>query len=264
MPPNLSDGAVVEAIEEWTFSPATAGGEPIEWHNNETVLVFDSESVPFEPSPGFASQYVAIDEAVNAGELEDARKENERLIGPMSARLRDIGLARMQAALIHTALEDYHSAYTAILDVTDPRIAALSDDELRVALDYRFALELQLGLAVEALATFDRLQAIAPVPEGEGTAAQAAALRTALSGDSTIVVKGRLDEAPWMHTLSRRTFAIADVDGNVRSLDVECDRRTTELEFESDVEWSLPESWGACSVFVDGKRDTTFNLYEFK
>jgi hypothetical protein len=25
----------------------------------------------------------------------------------------------------------------------------------------------------------------------------------------------------------------------------------------------LPESWGACTVIVDARRDTTFGLYEF-
>src|SRR5690606_108828 len=53
MPPQLDSKAAVAAVKEWKFSPATTGGEAVDWHNNESTIVFDSENVPLEPSPAF-------------------------------------------------------------------------------------------------------------------------------------------------------------------------------------------------------------------
>jgi len=63
--------------------------------------------------------------------------------------------------------------------------------------------------------------------------------------------------------MARRTFAIGDLDGSLSEVNVECDRGTAELEYSETSEWSLPESWGACTVFVSGRKDTEFVLYEF-
>jgi hypothetical protein len=77
-------------------------------------------------------------------------------------------------------------------------------------------------------------------------------------------VKGRIERDVWAHVPARRTFTLTDVEGEVSEIQVECDRRKTVLEYQADVDWTLPPGWGSCTLFVDGKRDTTFALYEFK
>jgi hypothetical protein len=69
--------------------------------------------------------------------------------------------------------------------------------------------------------------------------------------------------APWAHRLSERTFAIAHVFGEVRDLELDCDRGSKRLEYQHGVEWSLPDGWNTCMLLVEAKRDTTFVLYEF-
>lgn len=81
-------------------------------------------------------------------------------LAAVTQRLTEIGLADVQAARVHMALYDPHTAYEAIVRATDPRVTRLTADELKVALQYRFALELPLGRAVEALATYERLEAL--------------------------------------------------------------------------------------------------------
>lgn len=81
-------------------------------------------------------------------------------LAAVTQRLTEIGLADVQAARVHMALDDPHTAYEAIVRATDPRVTRLTADELKVALQYRFALELPLGRAVEALATYERLEAL--------------------------------------------------------------------------------------------------------
>jgi hypothetical protein len=77
------------------------------------------------------------------------------------------------------------------------------------------------------------------------------------------VVEVRIGDAPWRHSLTARTFTIAAVDGRIRGMHVECETQDTRLEYEEALDWTLPPSWGACTLRVSARRGTTFALYEF-
>jgi TonB family protein len=264
MPPTLVEREAVSAVEEWTFEPATSDGAPVEWHNNESVVIFDLEMVPLEPSPFFVPAYREADEFLKSGEHDKALKRNETILTTQTSRLGVVGLAQMQQAAIYVALGDLHAAYAAIQRATDPRVPVLGATDLKAALQYRNALELELGDAVGALATFARRNEIEPVPADDPMAARAAAIEQALGGDAPIAIKAKILDESWTHVPTRRTFAISDVTGQIETIQVECDRRGAELEFAADTEWTLPEAWGACTLIVEGDGDTEFVLYEFR
>jgi hypothetical protein len=67
----------------------------------------------------------------------------------------------------------------------------------------------------------------------------------------------------WTHALTQRTFTFAQVDGEIRELDVECDFGEARLDYQADVDWTLPDGWSGCDLEVSAKRATTFVLYEF-
>lgn len=82
--------------------------------------------------------------------------------------------------------------------------------------------------------------------------------------DADLVFEVRIGRKDWEHELTRRTFTIAQVYGEIRSVDVECDQGRERLPYEPEAEFSLPESWSSCTVVVDAARDTSFALYEFE
>jgi TonB family protein len=264
MPPGLVDREAVGAVEDWTFEPATSDGAAVEWHNNESVIVFDLEMVPLEPSAFYTPAYLEADALLKSGDHDKALKRNETMLATQTSRLGEVGLAQMQRAVIQIALGDVHAAYAAILRATDPRVPVLSPTDLKVALQYRNVLELELGDAVGALATFARRNEIEPVPEDDPMGVRATAIEQALGGDAPIAIKAKILDEFWTHVPTRRTFAISAVTGEIDGIQVECDRRGAELEFAADTEWTLPEAWGACTLTVEGDRDTEFVLYEFR
>jgi len=56
----------------------------------------------------------------------------------------------------------------------------------------------------------------------------------------------------------------AVLNGRIRDLRVACDKAKRTLDYKADAEWTIPDSWGACTLQVDAKRGTTFSLYEFE
>jgi hypothetical protein len=82
--------------------------------------------------------------------------------------------------------------------------------------------------------------------------------------DAQRLFEVRIGTAPWSHTLTSRSFTIGSVTGHIRSLRVECGKTHRWLDYEGDVDWTIPDEWGDCTLYVKAKRETTFALYEFK
>lgn len=264
IPAQLPERELRVAVERWTFEPVIRDGAAVPWHSGESVLVLDSDIVPPEPRPMFVAGYREVETLLTDGEYEDAERRSRRLVETEASRLAEIGVALVQNARVHMVLNNPHEAFASIRWATDPRISLLEPSELAVALEYRNRLELVLGDVVGALDTFARRESLGTIPEADIMASNLERIRAALAGDAAIAVQGKILDDVWSHQLERRTFAVGDVDGNLRGIDVECDLNTAEFEFSDESEFTLPESWGACRVLVTGRRDSEFVLYEFR
>lgn len=268
MPPGLDTLTAVAAVGAWTFEPAVANGVPIDWHNNVAVIAFKREGSEFHASPAFAEAYEEVAELVSSARYSRAKSRSERMQSERAFSLYEMALAQMQLAAIEHALGDAHAALDAIRRATEPAVPQLPDAELKVALEHRFALEVQLGRVADALETHGRRVEVERLPSDSPMARQAAALQDALEAPETTTslgIQGRIDEnGQWAHALTWRTFAVDDVDGRNEAIEVECSREKRVLPFEADVEMAVPATWGACVVFVKGRRDTTFTLYQFR
>ena len=68
---------------------------------------------------------------------------------------------------------------------------------------------------------------------------------------------------PWNHALTRRTFTIADVLGEIRRLELDCAEGRERIDYENGVDWTVPPRWSSCTLQVNAEKGTKFRLYEF-
>lgn len=73
----------------------------------------------------------------------------------------------------------------------------------------------------------------------------------------------KIGRDPWSHALTQPTFTIGRVSGEIRDLRLDCDGGDSRLDYQPDVDWTIPSGWSACILRVRAKRGTTFALYEF-
>ena len=265
-PPGLDAATTISAAAAWRFEPATAGQAAIDWHNNSAVVVFNRETTAHDGWLALAEAYADVAALIADGRFAEAKSRNEQMQQALAFTLEEIALAQMQLAAIEHALGDLHAALAAIRRATEAAIPQLATEEVALALEHRFALEVELGLAVDALETFERRAAFSRVRSRDPLARRAAALRRALEAPETsLTAQGRIDESGrWEHALTWDTFAVGGVNGRNDSLEVECHRRKTQLPFQPDVEVTVPAAWGECGVLLRGQPGTTFTLYEFR
>lgn len=269
MPTRMSTTDMLESIEAWKFDPVTEAGEAIDWHNNVRVISFDSEDIPNASNAQFREAYARAQKFLEEGKVNRARSATQRILREHTSSLNDIGLANTQLANIEIKAQNFNAAYLAISDATEPNIDQLVPEELAVALQYRFALELTLGRYIEAYQSYERritLEGVPALPTDSAMLVQAEAILSALDSDKPIAIKANIEEDFWAYTPSknRRIFTLADIEGSINDIDVICNRRLLTLPYQKDVDWTLPEDWGNCSLKVNGRDNTTFTLYEFK
>lgn len=85
----------------------------------------------------------------------------------------------------------------------------------------------------------------------------------ALPYDAARIVEVEIGREPWSGALHHRSFTIAHVFGRIRSIELECDGRTTRLRWKRGVEWHLPERRTSCTALVTALPGASFALYEF-
>lgn len=264
--PGLDALSVAAAAQSWTFDPAKAQGEAIDWHNQLAIIVFKRERTANARWPEFAAAFAEAAELVAGARFEEAKARNQQMQSELSVTLDEMALAEMQRAAIEHALGNPHAALNAIRRATEPAVVQLADTEQMLALEHRFSLEMELGLAADALVTYERRTGLGRLPAREPMARRGAELEKILAAPETnLAVRGRIVGAgDWEHALTWPVFAVGDVDGAVQRLEVECNRGNAVPAFEEDVQLTIPGAWGECVLSVEGPPNTTFVVYEFK
>ena len=141
----------------------------------------------------------------------------------------------------------------------------LPQELLVPALRKRFILALSLSQNVDAYQTYQRLVSLSALSDDDPVHEQAKAIKAKLDSPEPLGQLVKItDKASWSYTPLRRTLTVTDVsNGKIGYLDVRCQRRSIQLEFQEDVQWNLPEVFGACSLEFKGDNGTQFTLYEY-
>jgi hypothetical protein len=74
----------------------------------------------------------------------------------------------------------------------------------------------------------------------------------------------RAGKEPWSHPLTESTFTIANVAGEVRSVDLQCAQGERPIQYQEGVDWTVPSGWTGCTLIVGAAPATMFNFYEFE
>jgi hypothetical protein len=265
MPPSIDPAPTVATVGTWTFAPGTRNGQAIDWHNNESVVVFRSTAGAESDNSAFREGFAAIETMLAAETIDYAAAlaASETLLNEHATRLDDIGLAMVQSAVIQIGAGALNSALLRLRMATDPRVPMLSGTELRPALELRMRLEGQLGRIGDGLQSYGRLvKGLGPNGADPELASLGETLRLKAASPDLIEVRGRIVGDSWRIEPSRRFFFIANVQGTLRTIVAECDTRRIELEFNPEDDYGLPDALGNCTIFVHGDRNTDFSFVE--
>lgn len=261
VPPSVDAEPIREAVAGWRFQPARSGADAIDWHNGESVVTFgdDELGTPSDEFEAAFNQVVSLTEQSQFAQAYDAARS---LLDRQATERVELGRAVAQLATIYILRDSPHRALSSLQLVTDARITVLPLEDLFTALQIKIGVETELGRVQEALATHALIAAGLDPNAEDPFATVANTLRAHWESTPFLEVSGRIDDKPWRFDVGRRYFYFDKISGEIDSIDVECDTRRISIDFEPDAEFQLPDSFGDCTLFVNGSPGTTFSYVD--
>lgn len=226
--------------------------------------------IPLGLSPDVKEQFDVISALVAAEDHEKALKETDKVLKRDLRTVFDFALMNEIKTTILMAMNQAFPALEASKLATLSTINArgeqeffLTDDVLRSALYKKFVLAMLVSQNKLAWDTYELLQARVPMPEDDKIHEQAKAVKAKLDSPEPLGLVAQIVEDKWSYEPARRIFTVASVEGKLKRINARCERRDLELEYQPEVDWTLPASLGKCVLDFEGSDDTKFSVYEF-
>jgi hypothetical protein len=158
------------------------------------------------------------------------------------------------------------SAKLATMKAINPREEEyyfLPDQILESALRKKMLLSASLRQHALTLATYEELRNRFDLVNDDQLSELATTSQAALDSPEPLPLLAKIVEDEWSFEPSRRIFTVSNVEGRLNKIFLRCERRTMELDYEENVDWTLPASLGECNLAFSGRDDTTFVVYQF-
>ena len=267
---SFTEQMIPDVVGKWTFEPGTHNGEAVDFLNQRSIL---RARISLEPgiSPEVKEKVDDITELVAEGDYKKALRDIDRLLVREPRSIFDYALLQDLKASMHAALEENFAALAASKMATLSVRGANGEEEylltpevLEPALRRRFIFAVTARQYAEALRAYELLEGRFEIAQDDVIREQAAQVRALVESPDPLISLASLgEEGSWSYVPSRRIFTVSDIDGRLRRIQVRCQRQNLELDYQENVDWTLPESLGACELEFQGGKDTRFTLYEF-
>jgi hypothetical protein len=261
---------ITDTVEKWTYTPGTVNGNAADFLNQEYIFR-PKISETLASSPDFQEEYAKLDEQVKAGDFAAAIRRINGSFKDHVHTVLDYAVTNYALSRIYVAQNDAFAALDAIkrttmysIDMAGEREYMLTPDLLEAALRQQLVLAAGLRQQGEVLRTWETLDSLYDVPADDRVREFVTVAQTATASTDPLVALAKIIEDDYTYQPVHRIFTVADVMGKLDTITARCDHRNLELEYQPNVDWTLPPSLGKCALDFAGDDDTTFTIYEFK
>lgn len=258
-----------QTFATWRYDPATRNGKPVDQYGMEFIAQFVMADMgPREAvHSSFVRRYNAARRLIADKKFAEAVAELDR---GMSLRLNlyEVAMASFLFAVAHAQQGNGHQALVHIRRATIA-VGDYLEKEIRTdAFALRVQLEAEDGNFKDAICAHEMLLKVNPA----GNAAAAKLIEKIVAGlnnPAPLAVEAELsanaasDVPPnWWHPLLRSRFHFDQIQGEAKSFRLVCVATVLEAAVDPEMEWTVPEAAGECSLRVEGTPGTKFRLIE--
>lgn len=257
--------STLKAVRKWQFTPATENGKPIQQCVNNLQMDYTMQSNGKAPgvTGKFRRKYKEILALFDAKDFQKAGQQLEQMGEGKRFTLYEDKLYWQLQGYYHQHLGDEKNALFNFRR-SSYKIANMPDEAYLSILDNIFVLELKQNLMADALKTFakiekadnneDSLKRLKPYQQK---------IQALVDSERVISVPTTIGQRGFArYNLARNHFELSQIQGEVDKIKVFCDNKQNTFSYAADSSWTIPKSWGSCSLYVYGKNETAFNIVE--
>ncbi len=256
----------IEAIKDWTFTPATRGEKPVPQmlyyryylHAKDKMMaLYGGHSLGVAPL-----RKTKPDEDEARAELAEMDKNLAREQMTFTARS-EFALPQIGQAMER---KDYLEARRLAIMASVPGDLVVGQDMVEKTWRARVDADLALGEIADAILALrtlkhypkyrDNLALTTPANDAIGVALEKPELL------ARAVIPSEEDGPVYWHALYRNTFKFAEGTGTLDKFSLMCDQNMMEAQVSLTAQWRLPSKWRNCILFVSGAPGSTFGVIE--
>jgi TonB family protein len=252
-----------KTVQRWLYSPAEQDGRAIQQCETRVRLEFNLHDTPQGASRKFIAKYKSANQFLEQGNID----EFKRVIGEIeqTGRINSYEETYFKILTFELAAKSNNdkkqlSAIEFLLGQKD----ILSEEQYEFYAEKGFALASNSKQYFKAESIYEKVQNA--YPEGQFITTYRSyydQIMAYLASDKPVIFEAMIGERDfWRYSLSRNGFVIDEVEGKLTNLEVRCDYKHSQFLIESGNMWTIPKSWGKCSVYVYGDKDTRFTFGE--
>jgi len=264
-PQEFADTAL-QTVRARTFKPATENGKPVEENRRVrfAFLMGDMGGARDE----IVSAYSNATGLAKAGKTQDAIAAYNSILVKEHLNFYERTMVAYALARAYALSHDYPTAIKQIRIATIMEGHFLDRRTQENAIRLRIKLEAATGEIADAFAWFEILKKHATVGQDDPEATLVDKLHALIGTAQPLVMDALIpreeDKPAWQHTLLRRNFAFAQIDGALNRFALRCDQHGIESVVSDTAEWAVPKSWTGCVIYVDGAPGTKFKFIEMQ
>lgn len=262
--------AAVRTVEKWKFEPALVDGQPSWQSRNQVVITFAIERGNEGASRRFAALFKKIGKLIDQEKLEEADKLFWRVYETHDLSLYELAKLWAQRVRYEGMSGDIYKLDMALHRATASEGEWIDEKSYIRLLRLRVLVEVQIGQYSAALRGFKELVNAAGDDSDEVTELRPTIeeLQAMIDSDNILKINAKVmtkDECnlcndSWAFTPVRNNFEFTNISGDLRSIEMSCDRKRFESAASDLVAWHIPDYWGTCHVQVYGAPGTTFDI----
>ncbi|KZN44100.1 energy transducer TonB [Pseudoalteromonas luteoviolacea] len=257
--------AALNAVKQWKFDPATQNNKPVKQCQNQIQMNFLLNNAEVGVSRRFLGRYKKLITKIENNELEGVPEKLEELRAINLGNFTENSHFWTAEARYYYKTGEKEKELEALNKVAYRGKEYLNRDMYVASVARATILNLEKNKLKHAMLMFDKLS---QTKGGESHTKQLFPyidkVEAFIADESKqIWVQGEISERSiWQHDLARSAFTIANVQGNLTSLEVRCANQYSVYDVKQGLQWNIPQSWQRCRVYVHGSKGATFNLVE--
>jgi len=281
--PRFADAAV-QLMKDTRFKPATRAGIPEAFEGYLFAVTFRLKGVDARGiTPSFRTELNKAVALIKANQLAEAHMQVEHMLADEVTVLYEMKVLEAILAETHQSIGNLPEALANSRKATStvdgrhdrykvggkpPSISAarfvLPEPVLSATLRRRIMLDAQLGYVSDALQAYWELAGRKALEPGDAVQALIPKLEARLASPEPLAAIARIgQDGRWTHAPTRRTFSVTNVsDGKLKDIRVNCGTYRRVLNFQKDVDWTLPPIYPRCDLVFTGDPGTDFLIVE--
>ncbi|MGN6148603.1 MAG: TonB family protein [Rhizomicrobium sp.] len=268
--PSSFQDSVLEAVNGWTFQPATEDGRPVE-QNLRRRFVFRIKNPEVGARTEVVAAYHKAMTLLGDNKLDEAAAVFQTVLAKPELNFYERCMVSFALANIYAMQKKFPEGLSLIKDATIDDGKLLGKSTQEKALRMRVRLEAANGNFSEAFAWFDILKAHADIAATDPDAKLIESMHAAINSPKPLAIAAVTLPAKtspeagggiWQHTLVKRSFGFGGIDGHLTVFDLRCKAHGIESAVSDAARWTVPKSWTDCEIYVAGPPGTKFQFLE--